>query len=191
MPDPLNRPLILGIDTCGTECGVAFVSSGGEVLAVRTEPMTRGHAEALGPLVAEMIGALGAVPSDLAAIGVTLGPGSFTGVRVWLSFARGIGLGLAVPVTGISSILAPLVLGDAFRARPFAALAPNPAWRPASGAEAKAYVEVLRAIPGEEPELLEIRAADLPGLIAGLPMGTEIIAPDSWARDWNEIMSGV
>lgn len=186
----MNTGLVLGIDTCGAECAGAILDAGGRLLALRTEPMERGHAEALGPVVAEMIRGLGAVPGDLTAIGVTLGPGSFTGLRVGLGFARGIGLGLGVPVAGISSIVAPLVLGDALRARPFAALAPNPAWRPTSGPDAKAYVEVRRGIPGDEPELMESRVADLPGLIAGLPAGTEIIAPESWAGFWREIMSG-
>lgn len=177
MQGSLSSGLILGIDTCGAECAAVLLDSGGEILVQRVEAMARGHAEALGPLVADMFRAVGAVPRDLAAIGVTLGPGSFTGLRVGLGFARGLGLGLGVAVTGISSILAPLVLADMPTPdRPVIALAPNPAARE----DPKIRVEILRGMQGETPDVLDIRLVDLPGLLAGFPVGTLIVAPETW-----------
>ena len=98
---------ILAIDTSCGAASVAVVEGGrAEPLAVISRPMTRGHAEALPPMVEEaMRGIEGGFPS-LARIAVAMGPGSFTGIRVGLAMARAMGVALAIPVVGVSTLAA-------------------------------------------------------------------------------------
>ena len=95
--------MILVIDTALNACQ-AGLRRNGEALVTRTEAMTRGHQEALGPMVEALFRDAGAAPRDLAAIGVTLGPGSFTGLRVGLSFAKGVAAGLNRPLQGVGTL---------------------------------------------------------------------------------------
>ena len=75
----------------------------GENLAImKHEPMTRGHAERLAPMVAEVLNEAKLSASDLDGIAVTTGPGSFTGSRLGVSFARGLALATGVPAVGVS-----------------------------------------------------------------------------------------
>ena len=68
--------------------------------------MARGHADALAPMVEEaMRGIEGGFPS-LARIAVAMGPGSFTGIRIGLAMARAMGMALAIPVVGVSTLAA-------------------------------------------------------------------------------------
>lgn len=71
------------------------------MLASRVEPMTRGHQERLAPLVAEVMAEAGVAFDRLDRVGVTIGPGSFTGLRVGLAFAKGLGAALSIPVVGV------------------------------------------------------------------------------------------
>ncbi len=74
----------------------------GDTIAVRHEPMTRGHVERLAPMVADLLEESDTLVTDLDGIAVTTGPGSFTGARLGVAFARGLSLAAGVPVTGIS-----------------------------------------------------------------------------------------
>ncbi len=94
---------VLAIDTALEACQAA-VLDGDHVLASRSEPMQRGHQERLAPLVAEVMAEAGVGFSQLDRVGVTLGPGSFTGVRVGLAFAKGLGLALGIPCVGIGAL---------------------------------------------------------------------------------------
>jgi tRNA threonylcarbamoyladenosine biosynthesis protein TsaB len=98
---------ILAIDTSCGAASVAVVESGrAEPLAVMSRPMIRGHADALAPMVEEaMRGIEGGFPS-LARIAVAMGPGSFTGIRIGLAMARAMGMALAIPVVGVSTLAA-------------------------------------------------------------------------------------
>lgn len=98
---------ILSIDTAMAACSAALVDT--EAALPRAQAwvaMERGHAEALPPMVAEVIGASGIDLSAVDRIVVTTGPGTFTGVRIGLSFARGLGLARSIPVIGIDSLSA-------------------------------------------------------------------------------------
>jgi tRNA threonylcarbamoyladenosine biosynthesis protein TsaB len=75
----------------------------GAVLAAARAPMEQGQAEALVPLIERTMGAADATYAALDRIAVTLGPGSFTGVRVGLSTARALGLAAHKPVIGVST----------------------------------------------------------------------------------------
>ena len=77
---------------------------GERALATCSEPMTRGHQERLGPMVREVMLAAGLEFDAVQRIAVTVGPGSFTGLRVGLAFAKGLGLALGLPVAGIGTL---------------------------------------------------------------------------------------
>ena len=95
--------IVLALDTCLSACSVA-VTDGERVLASASEPMDRGHQERLAPLVRETMAAAGLRFAELERVGVTVGPGSFTGLRVGLAFAKGLGLALDKPVVGIGAL---------------------------------------------------------------------------------------
>ncbi len=95
------EPLVLAFDTSAARCAAAVVS-GDRVLAARDEPMEKGQAERLVPLLAEVLAEAGAEWGDVARIGVGIGPGNFTGVRISVAAARGLALGLNVPAVGVT-----------------------------------------------------------------------------------------
>lgn len=96
-----SDPLILAFDTSAAHCAAALLS-GNTVLAERTELMTRGQAERLMPLLQEILAEANRTWRDLDAIGVGVGPGNFTGIRIGVSAARGLALGLSIPAVGIT-----------------------------------------------------------------------------------------
>jgi tRNA threonylcarbamoyladenosine biosynthesis protein TsaB len=95
--------MILSIDTCLGASSVA-VLDGERVLAARSEPMTRGHQERIGVLAREAAAEGGVAFADLSRIGVTVGPGSFTGLRVGLAFAKGLATALSIPCVGVNTL---------------------------------------------------------------------------------------
>jgi tRNA threonylcarbamoyl adenosine modification protein YeaZ len=99
---------ILAIDAAQRHASVTLVVDG-VALAVRASAPDTGLAEMLAVWVGECLGEGGVVPGALDAIGVTIGPGSFTGLRASIALAQGLGLAADVPVHGIS-------MGEAFGA---------------------------------------------------------------------------
>jgi tRNA threonylcarbamoyladenosine biosynthesis protein TsaB len=95
--------IVLGLDTAVGACSVAVVADG-EPLAAFSEAMQRGHQERLALMVREAMAEAGLAFGALDRIGVTVGPGSFTGLRVGLAFAKGLGLALARPVVGVGTL---------------------------------------------------------------------------------------
>ena len=99
--------LILAIDTALTACSVAVLDAESEsIVAGDSVHMDRGHAEALIPLVEQVMRDGGLEFAQLDRFAVTVGPGSFTGLRVGLSAARGFGLVGRRPVVGITTLSA-------------------------------------------------------------------------------------
>jgi tRNA threonylcarbamoyladenosine biosynthesis protein TsaB len=99
--------LILAIDTALDACAAGVLDTeAGQLLAQESQAMKRGHAEALMPLIARVIKQSGIGFAALDRIAVTTGPGSFTGLRVGLSAARGIALAAAKPVVGLTTLTA-------------------------------------------------------------------------------------
>ena len=99
--------LILAIDTALDACAAGVFDTGtGKPLAQETAAMKRGHAEALMPLIARVMKASGIAFEALDRIAATTGPGSFTGLRVGLSAARGIALAASKPVVGVTTLAA-------------------------------------------------------------------------------------
>src|SRR5204862_3050729 len=97
--------LILAIDTALDACAAAVVDTRhAKVIAHESQAMKRGHAEALMPLIARVMKDAGTGFAALDRIAATTGPGSFTGLRVGLSAARGIALAAAKPVVGVTTL---------------------------------------------------------------------------------------
>jgi tRNA threonylcarbamoyladenosine biosynthesis protein TsaB len=93
---------VLGIETTGKLAGAA-IFAGGRLLAESALDARALSQELLLEQAARLLGALDLVPRDLARIGVALGPGSFTGVRVGLASARALALGADLPLSGVPS----------------------------------------------------------------------------------------
>jgi len=96
--------ITLAIDTIGGRCATAVIGAAGETLGNQQSHMERGHAEALIPQIDQCLAEAGLAYGDIARIGVTTGPGSFTSVRVGLSVAKAMALALNVPLFGLSSL---------------------------------------------------------------------------------------
>ncbi|MEO8115638.1 MAG: tRNA (adenosine(37)-N6)-threonylcarbamoyltransferase complex dimerization subunit type 1 TsaB [Phenylobacterium sp.] len=95
--------MVLGLDTCLSACSVA-VLDGGRALAWESEVMARGHQERLAPMAERVMAEAGLGFGELQRIGVTVGPGSFTGLRVGLAFAKGLASALALPAVGVGTL---------------------------------------------------------------------------------------
>ncbi|WP_343501468.1 tRNA (adenosine(37)-N6)-threonylcarbamoyltransferase complex dimerization subunit type 1 TsaB [Alloyangia pacifica] len=170
--------LILAFDTSAAHCAAALLR-GDAVLAARAEEMGRGQAERLMPLLEEMLAEGGATWDDLDRIAVGIGPGNFTGIRISVSTARGLALGLGKPAMGISTFEAihldapdalagvPAPRGQIYVQRHWG----TPELVPAEGTEAvlppeprELAIRIARAAavkePGQRPAPLYIRPAD-------------------------------
>ncbi|MGJ8562957.1 MAG: tRNA (adenosine(37)-N6)-threonylcarbamoyltransferase complex dimerization subunit type 1 TsaB [Alphaproteobacteria bacterium] len=100
--------IILGLDTTGRHCTAALIHAEGadtqNCLAQKSENIGRGHAERLAPMVQEILREADITPPQIDRIAVCTGPGSFTGLRVALAFAKGFALPHNIPVIGISAL---------------------------------------------------------------------------------------
>ncbi len=147
-------PLVLGFDTSAAHCAAALVRDG-RILAERLEPMTRGQAERLFPLLEELLADAGIGWAALDRIGVGTGPGNFTGTRIAVSAARGLAMSLAIPALGVSG---------------FEALA-QPRARPVlvsiDGRAGRSYLQLFRTTGPDAPITWTGAADDLPALPAG------------------------
>ena len=99
--------LILAIDTALDACAAAVLDTErSQLIANESQAMKRGHAEALMPLIARVMKESGLSFPELDRIAATTGPGSFTGLRVGLSAARGIALAAGKPAVGVTTLAA-------------------------------------------------------------------------------------
>jgi tRNA threonylcarbamoyl adenosine modification protein YeaZ len=108
---------ILGIETAFGAVSVCVIGSlDFEPIALMELDLDRGHAEALVPVIKGVVRSTGLNFTDLGRVAVSIGPGSFTGVRIGLSAARAIGLAIGVDVIGVSTLsafAAPFLGGEA------------------------------------------------------------------------------
>jgi tRNA threonylcarbamoyladenosine biosynthesis protein TsaB len=95
--------MLLAVDTALGACSVALLD-GDQIRAHIFEPMERGHAERLAPMVDEAMKAAKVDFTQLTRLAVTTGPGTFTGQRVGLAFMRGLRLALKIPLTGVTTL---------------------------------------------------------------------------------------
>jgi tRNA threonylcarbamoyladenosine biosynthesis protein TsaB len=117
---------LLAIDTALENCSVG-IASGGKVVS-HVETIGKGHAERLMPMIAAVLAEAGKSAGAMSRIVVSVGPGSFTGLRVGISAARGLALVAGIPVVGISTLESHAALAAQMRApdvaRPLLALLP-------------------------------------------------------------------
>jgi len=96
--------ITLGIDTATSACAAAiWCAATGRVLSMKAEPLARGQAERLVPLIQETLAEAGLDFGAVDRYGVTVGPGTFTGLRIGLATARGLALASGRPLVGITS----------------------------------------------------------------------------------------
>ncbi|MDB5480953.1 MAG: tsaB [Caulobacteraceae bacterium] len=95
--------IVLALDTCLAACSVALLRDG-ETLGALTEPTARGHQERLAPMTRDLLAGAELEFAALDRIGVTVGPGSFTGLRVGLAFAKGLAFALRRPCVGVGTL---------------------------------------------------------------------------------------
>lgn len=95
--------VLLAIDTSEQSCSVALLD-GDTVIDECSEHLGRGHAERLLPMIAERLALAGLTYADLNRIAVTTGPGTFTGLRIGLSVARGLALQADIPCIGLTGL---------------------------------------------------------------------------------------
>ena len=94
---------LLTIETSETLCSLCLTKDG-QVLSQSSQPGRRQQADLLLPAVHELLQASGKALSDLDAIGVSVGPGAFTGVRIGIAMAQGLAYGLNLPVAPIPTL---------------------------------------------------------------------------------------
>jgi tRNA threonylcarbamoyladenosine biosynthesis protein TsaB len=100
---PAEQGIFLGIETSGEYTALALVT-GDSVLARSVEPTRAGHNERIFELLDELFRSASATPDRLSGVGVTIGPGMFTSLRVGLAVAKGISLSHRVPLKGVSTL---------------------------------------------------------------------------------------
>ncbi len=96
--------VLLAIDTAAPRLQLALLV--GDRADVLAEDMAQGQAERIFPAIDELLARNGVAYADLTRIAVSTGPGSFTGLRIGISAARGLGLALNIPVIGVPTLLA-------------------------------------------------------------------------------------
>lgn len=152
---------ILALDTAGSMCAAALYDpQTRQVLAEVSHDIGKGHAEVLMDYIAQCFDAAKIARSDITRIAVNVGPGSFTGVRVGVSAARGFGLALACPVIGVTGF-------EAMRVEANALSASQPVLVALSAYRGDIYAQGFAAngepstnpIAGSDAELLTVLAA--------------------------------
>lgn len=95
--------ILLAFDTSAAHCAAA-VLCGDRIVAHRFEPMEKGQAERLIPMLDAVLAQAGLGWRDLTALAVGTGPGNFTGVRIAVAAARGLALSLGIPAIGVTRL---------------------------------------------------------------------------------------
>ncbi|BCW86955.1 tRNA threonylcarbamoyladenosine biosynthesis protein TsaB [Alphaproteobacteria bacterium SO-S41] len=145
--------ICLGLDTALGACSAALADETG-LIARRFEPMAIGHAEAVAPMTEALLKEAGLTFVDLGRIAVTTGPGTFTGQRIGLAFARGLALALKIPCAGVTTL-------EAIAAAARAEHPGRPVLVTSDAKRGEAYVQAFGAdcVALNEPALVTYEAA--------------------------------
>lgn len=173
--------LILALDTALDACSVGVLDTAtSRLIAHRSLPMVRGHAEALMPLIDEVMKQSHVGFSDLDRIAVTTGPGSFTGLRVGLSAARGIALATGKPAVGVTTL-------TAYAAAVISESGKNPVISVIDARHGHVYVQV---VSGNGASLIRPKLMPIEKVLEAARYGTPIIVgnaakliADCWPAD--------
>jgi tRNA threonylcarbamoyladenosine biosynthesis protein TsaB len=152
--------IVLALDTCLGACSAALAEDG-QILAWRSEAMVRGHQERLALMVGDVMAEAATPFAAVDLVGVTIGPGSFTGLRVGLAFAKGLALALDRPCVGVGTLeaLAAGLAGEGPRASVIDA------------GRGRVYLQLFEgAAPLTSPDIVEVEAA-LALVAEGFPWG--------------------
>lgn len=161
-------PTILALDASRAACSAAVLRNG-QVVAEEGAGMARGQAEALLPMVERVLHGAGMDARDIAAIAVPVGPGSFTGIRIALSAARGFALATGATLIGI----------DGFRAAIESAGATRPALVAIETGRGDWFVRRFGAAAQQDTAAAQLGASDIEALI---PAGAfDLLVPDELA----------
>jgi tRNA threonylcarbamoyladenosine biosynthesis protein TsaB len=162
------------MDCSAVACSVAVGDSGG-LLAYQCREMIRGHAAALAPMTKQVMASAGVSFSNLSAVAATVGPGSFTGIRIGLAMARGIGLAAEVPVIGVTSFEAVAAACQAEKVGPLLVVLETK--RP------DLYLQAFTASGAEACEPMVLDPTDIPAFIETAFAGGDFqLAGDGAAR---------
>jgi tRNA threonylcarbamoyladenosine biosynthesis protein TsaB len=96
-------PLILHLETATAVCSVVLARNG-EVVAFRERNDRNIHASYLTVFIEEVLAEAGIAPADLSAVAVSMGPGSYTGLRIGVSAAKGLCYGLDIPLISVNTL---------------------------------------------------------------------------------------
>ncbi|GEC79633.1 tRNA (adenosine(37)-N6)-threonylcarbamoyltransferase complex dimerization subunit type 1 TsaB [Flavobacterium aquatile] len=96
---------ILNIETATKNCSVAIAKNGTTILCKETAELGYSHAEKLHVFIEEIIAEAGITINDLSAIAVSQGPGSYTGLRIGVSAAKGLCYALQIPLISVDTLL--------------------------------------------------------------------------------------
>ncbi|MGB4398089.1 MAG: tRNA (adenosine(37)-N6)-threonylcarbamoyltransferase complex dimerization subunit type 1 TsaB [Daejeonella sp.] len=99
----MSEPLILLIETATTSCSVAL-SEGGRVIAVKEANERNIHASHITVFIEEVMKSSGKPYSDLEAVAISKGPGSYTGLRIGVSTAKGLCFALGIPLISVNTL---------------------------------------------------------------------------------------
>jgi tRNA threonylcarbamoyladenosine biosynthesis protein TsaB len=158
--------LILAIDTALDACAAAVLDTeAAKIIAQESQAMKRGHAEALMPLIARVMKASTIAFTSLDRIAVTKGPGSFTGLRVGLSAARGIALAAGKPVVGLTTLAA--------YAAPF--VAENGEHPIISAIDARHHHVYFQVVSGDGGSLIKPKVAPISEALEAARFGTPLL----------------
>jgi len=179
--------LCLAIDTAGRNCAVALAAAGAggvEMLARSDDLAGRGHAERLIPMTKTVLAEAGRHFGDIDRVAVTVGPGSFTGLRVGVAAARGLALALDIPAAGIGTLaaLAREAAEDAGGGTVVASLHDGRGGihvRAADAANGAVLVEVL----GQNPAILSPLLAEAPRPLVLIGSASQMVAEILAERD--------
>jgi tRNA threonylcarbamoyl adenosine modification protein YeaZ len=146
---------LLAVDTAADACSVGAVD--GDAWVLRSEALKRGHAERLMGMIAEAMAAAGLGFADLDRLAVTIGPGSFTGIRVGIAAVRGLALVHRTPMVGMTTLA---VHAEAARAR----VGPVPVLAAIAAGRGEAYGQVF----GDEGAAIDEPIIASPQAVAAL-----------------------